>query len=372
MCAVRVRLGDKIDKTLRVVGDRTWKDGVPSDPTPFDEMPMTYARAFGGPGFARNPTGKGFPPSRDLPNVEDPRALILSPRDRPEPAGFASIDFTWPQRTSKAGTYDKKWLKDRYPGFPEDMDWTIFQAAPADQQIEGFFAGDETFSFEHMHPKKKAVLMGKLPGVRVRVFVRFKGSAELSEVTTRIDTVRLFPHLERGVLVARGLVKVAEDDAHDVEHLMLAAEAIGSEKPFAHYEGVLAARLDKKDGPLAALRDGDLTPPRDLARKKEPVPGAELAAEGRLRKRMRVRQENTRKDSRRAADEHGRGGRRQDCAGGPARARGPRRGGFGARSWPSKWSRRRRPGPTSRRRRPRPSTRRVRRSRPRGWTTTRR
>ncbi|MGD0526281.1 MAG: DUF2169 domain-containing protein [Polyangiaceae bacterium] len=295
VCSIRMRVGSMIDKTLRVVGDRTWKSGVPTDPAPFSDMPVTYARAFGGPGFASNPTGKGFAPSRELPNVEDPRALVVAPRDRPKPAGFASIDFTWPQRASKAGTYDKKWQKTRYPGFPEDMDWTLFQAAPDDQWIEGFFSGDEAFSIEHMHPEK-AVLDGKLPGVRVRVFVRFKGTDVLSEVSTRVDTVRLFPHLERGVMVARGLVKVAEDDAHDVGQLMLALETMGSEKPFEHYQGVLAARLEKKSGYLAALRESDLTPPRDPARKKDPAPGAELAPEGRLRKRMRVRQENARKD----------------------------------------------------------------------------
>src|ERR1700733_12516514 len=49
VAAARVTIGT-VDKTLYVVGDRSWKDGVASDPAPFAEMPLTYDRAFGGPG----------------------------------------------------------------------------------------------------------------------------------------------------------------------------------------------------------------------------------------------------------------------------------------------------------------------------------
>ena len=47
---VRLTLG-AIDKTLYVVGDRAWNRGAPTDPAPFDEMPLTYARAYGGDGY---------------------------------------------------------------------------------------------------------------------------------------------------------------------------------------------------------------------------------------------------------------------------------------------------------------------------------
>jgi uncharacterized protein YjbI with pentapeptide repeats len=295
VCSVRLTFGQAIDKTLWVVGDREWNRTGPSDPVPFTEMPVSYERAFGGPGFAHNPTGKGFAPVagvHPLPNVENPRALVKSPRDRPEPAGFGPLDFAWPQRASKAGTYDAKWRKARYPGFPDDMDWTIFQSAPDDQQTREFFRGDEAFTVENMHPSK-ARLEGKLPGVVARVFLRHKGEDALHQATTRLDTLHLFPHAERAVLVSRALSKVAEDDAFDVAHLLVACERIGEPKPVAHYEQVLAARLDEKRGVMASMRDSDLMPARREGGPKLPAPPADpaLELEGRLRKRMRARQE---------------------------------------------------------------------------------
>lgn len=52
-----------IDKTV-VIGDRTWKkhwviSAAPSVPEKFASMPITYERAFGGPGDSRNPVGCG-------------------------------------------------------------------------------------------------------------------------------------------------------------------------------------------------------------------------------------------------------------------------------------------------------------------------
>src|SRR5580692_1992670 len=56
VCSVRVKIGT-VDKTLDVIGDRVWRQGVPTDPERFTEMPLTYGKAFGGDGFAQNPLG---------------------------------------------------------------------------------------------------------------------------------------------------------------------------------------------------------------------------------------------------------------------------------------------------------------------------
>ena len=179
-CSVRVRLG-AVDKTLYVVGDRRWRHGAATDPEPFTQMPITWANAFGGAGHAPNPLGKGHESTRDgrgenqpLPNIEDPKRLVSSPNDRPLPAGFGPYDLTWPQRYSKIGTYDAKWLADRYPGFAADFDPGFFNAAPADQQIEGYFRGDEAFTLENLHPDKP-VLEGRLPAIKARIFLNFQG-----------------------------------------------------------------------------------------------------------------------------------------------------------------------------------------------------
>ena len=68
------------------------------------------------------PSGPG--PLTELIVRPDPKHPITAQGDHPGPAGFSAIDFTWPQRKSKAGTYDAAWLKNRFPGFPSDIDFS--------------------------------------------------------------------------------------------------------------------------------------------------------------------------------------------------------------------------------------------------------
>src|SRR5688572_6835499 len=46
-CAVRVQAGP-VDKTVYVFGDRRWKGDRPTEPEPFERMPLTWDRAYGG------------------------------------------------------------------------------------------------------------------------------------------------------------------------------------------------------------------------------------------------------------------------------------------------------------------------------------
>lgn len=269
-CAVRARVGP-VDKTLYVFGDRRWVDGEASEPAPFEVMPLDWSRAFGGEGFTLNPLGKGavaVDGAHPLPNVESPAARVAQPSDRPAPAGFGAVDFTWPQRASKRGTYDQEWLDTLYPGFAADIDWTIFNDAQPDQWVDGFWRGDEAISLTNLHPSS-AVLEARLPGFVARAFVTLQpegaeaepGPEALVEVPLRLDTVHLFPSEERVALVWRGTVEVREDDGADVRHLLLAMEDLGAPRDAAHYRAVLTRRLDKKRGAVEALRDRDLMPP---------------------------------------------------------------------------------------------------------------
>ncbi|WP_437304344.1 DUF2169 domain-containing protein [Sorangium sp. So ce388] len=259
--SVRVQLG-AIDKNLYVIGDRTWGLLGMSDPTPFTEMPVTWRNAFGGEGFARNPLGKGHGDrSAALPNIESPRHLIRARGDRPAPAGLDGYDVTWPQRFSKIGTHDTAWREECFPGFARDMDPTLFNMAPDDQQIDGFFRGDEAFVVENMHPDKPRI-EGALPGVASRCFICLKTSdgVEIREPAMKLDTVRLFPHRERGVVLFRGGIEVAEDDAKDVVAVLVACEAMGAPRPAAYYHEYLAPRLGLRNPDLPDDEDDVLMP----------------------------------------------------------------------------------------------------------------
>ncbi len=267
-CAVSLKLGS-IDKTLYVVGDRHWRADGPSKPEPFVRMPVSYENAFGGEGFAQNPLGKGYKSIatldgtvHPLPNIEHEHHLIKSVHDRPAPASFGPLDVSWPQRSTKLGTYDQAWLDKRFPGFAADLEGSFFNAAPQDQQIKGYFEGTEAFVIEHMHPEKPQ-LQGQLPGIVARAFFtqKTRDGEIFHEVNMHAETVHLFPNVERGALVFRGIAEVAEDDAADVLHLLVACDRLGEARPRSHYQHVLAQRLVKKKGALLTLRESDLVPP---------------------------------------------------------------------------------------------------------------
>ncbi|MCJ8501785.1 DUF2169 family type VI secretion system accessory protein [Desulfatitalea alkaliphila] len=269
---VRLRLGG-IDKTLFVFGDRHWRRNFHlvadiSAPVPATRIPITYANAFGGPRFKANPLGKGLPPETEagagaaiaLPNVEHPDHLLGSLRDRPEPAGFAPLDPMWPQRYHKCGTYDEQWYRERFPGLADDIDWTFFNTAPEDQQIEGFFNGDEPFLIEGMHPRMQRI-EGRLPDLRPRCFINRRGQGEqtFEEVSLQLDTLWLFPHAQRGILVYHGLVPSDSDTAREIDHLLIAYEAgRDPRRDLMHYHAALHRRLDKENGALALLDETDL------------------------------------------------------------------------------------------------------------------
>lgn len=268
---VRLQFRD-IDKRLAVIGDRRWKHGVPTQPEPFVEMPVDWPHAFGGEGFSPNPLGKGVRPIEvdgkkvhPLPNIEDPKHLIDAPSDRPKPVGLGAQDITWPQRFEKVGTHDLKWLETRYPGFAADMDPTLFNAAPEDQHVEGYLRGGEVFVVENMHPERPRI-EGQLPDVVPRAFVTHRdpaGAESFREIAMRMDTVRLIPHLEVGIVVFRGVLDVWEDDAADIVHLVAALEAPGQRRTPEHYRHALELRLDKEKGALMVLKNEDLMPPRE-------------------------------------------------------------------------------------------------------------
>lgn len=254
-----------IRKALYVFGDRHWKKSAIgltiSDPEPFTEMPVVFERAFGGTGFDRNPVGKGInkvviPEGGEmhpLPNIEDPKHLIGSTKDSPQPAGFAPFDFSWPQRAKKLGTYDNKWFLEHWPFYPEDMDWTYFNAAPEDQQMEVFFNGNERFTVTNMHRTKQTV-ESRLPNVRHRLFIKQlvdknkpEGENTFREIHTHIDTVWLFPHAERGVVIYRGSAETADDEALDVTHVYIATEEPDSQpKTIEQFREEFEKRLDRK------------------------------------------------------------------------------------------------------------------------------
>ncbi len=264
-----------LKKKILVFGDRFWIKKLAgyerTEPRPFLKMPLDYSRAFGGEGYDPNPDGRGKGPVEQedgtqmwpLPNLEDPGSLIASPSDTPEPVSFYPIPLTFPQRFKKTGTYDDRWKRERWPYFPEDMDYSFFNLASVDQQIKGFFQGDENYLLQGFHPEHP-VIKGKLPGIRPKLFVYkqkklgddfSEQNLEFSEVKLKPDTIWFFPDLLLGIVIYHGSVEILDDEYADLHRVYLIYHTASSndltlEEYFEQMKKAGALTVDIDIGPL--------------------------------------------------------------------------------------------------------------------------
>ena len=135
-----------------------------------------------------------------------------------------------------------------------DIDLRFFNLAPADQQQDGSFVGDEPYAFHNLHPRQPMV-SGRLPGLAARVLVSRRGrKGQLEGVRTRLTALWFFPGEERVIEIFQGALEVEEDDASDVDLMVAAVERSGQERPDAHYAAVRDKRADRKNGALEVLQ----------------------------------------------------------------------------------------------------------------------
>ncbi|HJL15501.1 MAG TPA: DUF2169 domain-containing protein [Sandaracinaceae bacterium LLY-WYZ-13_1] len=289
-------------KAVSVVGDRTWRGGVPTAPETFTKMPLDWSRAFGGEGFAHNPLGRGFttgdPEGVALPNVELHGRMIASPSDRPEPAGFGAFGIDWPQRTEGLGTYDRRWFERDYPGFAADIDWRVHNVAPLDQRMEAELQPGQRFVLHNLMEGRPRVEVA-LPEVVARCFVYGDEEAPApEEIALSLRTVWFVPDEDMMVLVATGSRRVESPLASDLAGILVGLDWSALPRGREHWSAALAARLDKsEDGVVQALDDGPLMPDGihfpDLAQQAEDLtlPERSGALEANLHEAARRRRE---------------------------------------------------------------------------------
>lgn len=196
-----------ISKTIRIFGDRVWRNGVMSPPTAFTVMPVIYERAFGGKDIfegqtrateLRNPVGVSFSGKRSiadmenspLPNIESPEFLIQSPKDNPAPAGFAPVAPNWYPRIDYAGTYDEAWSQSRAPYLPLDYSQRFMNSAHPELVYPGFLKGGESVRISGMHPSGE--LHFNLPNVILHNKIVVENRVEMSNF--KMESVIIEPN----------------------------------------------------------------------------------------------------------------------------------------------------------------------------------
>lgn len=217
---VSLRVGT-LQKSFDVLGNRTWQIGLlgpkPSPSEPFTVLPITYNSAFGGVDNSRedpakqrwyptNHAGVGYHEytmlpqyidGKPLPNTEESGNSVTNPKGNYRPLAFGPLGRAWQPRVRLAGTYDQKWLDEKFPFLPDDFDERYFQSAPEDQQTE-YFVGREEIELLNLTPRGRTHF--RLPR-RLRLPVVFYlKTGELVEIPAVTDTLLLEPDQERFLL----------------------------------------------------------------------------------------------------------------------------------------------------------------------------
>ncbi|RKG84536.1 DUF2169 family type VI secretion system accessory protein [Corallococcus terminator] len=229
-----------LKKAVRVLGERTWFKSLgrvgATKPLPFERIPLTWERAFGGwdktdaqkPSFEpRNPVGTGFRASPRhfeeglaLPNLEDPEDPLRDFGQQVRPAGFGFTSPHWHPRARYAGTYDEAWNKTRKPLLPRDFNRRFFNAGAPGLIASGYLKGDEPIVIAGASAKGR--LSFDLPGQAApNVLVEQTGGEDVRP-EMHLDTVILDTDEDQVLLTWRGHV-VLRDGIHDVRSLRMTA-----------------------------------------------------------------------------------------------------------------------------------------------------
>lgn len=209
-----------LQRRFLVSGDAE-NDGisVPS-PRPFRQMPLNWARTLGGTDHPQNPLGCGLAREKGLlrlPNVTDRN-------DQTIPACPGALGL-WPSRMQSLGTFDTAWLLSRWPGVPDNFDWSFYHLAQPCQRFPRFLTGCENIHITNMHPEH-AVISGRLPGLRVRLFADYgtEDKPGWREATVCADTVWLFPNALAGLLLWHASLPTVDERGTDIYRIVAGLE----------------------------------------------------------------------------------------------------------------------------------------------------
>lgn len=228
---------ENLYKELIVRGERRWVRGLiggvsPSAPKPFETMPITWERAFGGFDHenpdpkkqridSRNPIGSGIVATDGLVGKLAPCIEYPGGRLGDRPAGFGAIASYWSPRKELAGTYDERWTATRRPLLPEDYDPRHLLCAPADQQPGRYLQGGEQVELVNLTPGGRLRLI--LPEIKLS-FASYFGETprehrgELVSVILDSDGPRLIQVWQSSLSCG--------NDADYLDHTVIQAEGL--------------------------------------------------------------------------------------------------------------------------------------------------
>jgi hypothetical protein len=176
-------------------------DGAPAAHTVCDANPI--GMGFTEPWYLKA-TGLKKIPAPQIDCALDP---VLEIGRSYRPRGFGTIARSWQPRLGLAGTYDDNWLRERWPGLPDDFDFAYWNCAHPDLRVP-YLRGDEIIELTNLTPGGK--LTFQLPGSTPFVLVRYE-KGEIAPAPANLDTLVIEPDNMRVSIVWRTTVPAAPE-----------------------------------------------------------------------------------------------------------------------------------------------------------------
>lgn len=242
--AIRVSVGS-LSKTLHVHPPRQWRKGLlgwsPVVCGELTRVPVDLQHAYGAADSPDNPQGIGYTLTPDkaeglaLPQIESERVPLRAPGEAAPVASFLPLLPQSRERHVFMGRCDQAWTRQHAPFLPLDTDSRWFDEVVQDQVQAGYWTGAEAWSVAGMHPQHVEI-RGRLPGLRPRLFVEREPLDSLAaksaialvqrveEPRLELDTLWLFPDVERVLLLYRAHIQVRDIDGDDLLALSVGCE----------------------------------------------------------------------------------------------------------------------------------------------------
>ena len=181
---------------------------------PFASMPLTWKNTWGGD--AENPEGPR-PGGGEKPPVCD-EAL---PHGAPACMGPRGA---WPCRTGRPATYDAKWLREDWPGVPDDFDWGFYNLSQPQQRLAKGLGGGESIVLINLNEQIPKIET-KLP--KAAAVFKFEAGGRSFEKRPKPDTLWLFPGELVGLLFWHAVAECEDEAGAGIENVTLCLELDG-------------------------------------------------------------------------------------------------------------------------------------------------
>lgn len=181
---------------------------------PFASMPLTWKNTWGSD--AENPDGPRAGKGEKAPVCDE-----AMPHGAPAcmgPRGF------WPCRMGRTAAYDAKWLRENWPGVPDDFDWGYYNLSQPQQRLAKGLNGGEKITLINLNDKLPKIET-KLP--KAAAVFKFEAGGRNFEKRPKPDTLWLFPGELVGLLLWHAVAECEDEAGAGIDKATLCLELDG-------------------------------------------------------------------------------------------------------------------------------------------------